>query len=94
MVRDESETDAYQHLLQHHLVVFLLWRLSPLIWGVPLLLEEMRGHPRLLLYGLLYALWVALGGVALVAGRFAWPVRVMRFLVVFAWSYLVLVSLV
>lgn len=76
----------------HHLANFVFWRLSPAIWGLPLLLDEMRSHPRLLLYGLLYAAWIALGGMALVTQASAWPVRVFRLTVSFVWFYLVLVS--
>lgn len=82
-----------EHLRSHQLVTLALLRLSPAVWGLPLLLDELREHPRLLLYGLLYAAWVALGGVTLVAGPSSWPARTGRLAIGFLWSYLVLVSL-
>lgn len=83
----------YRHLIEHHLTVFVWSRLSPAAWGLPLLLDEMRSHPRLLFYGLLYAAWVAAGGLTVATSPFSWPVRAARLTISFLWFYLVLVSL-
>lgn len=73
--------------------IFVWSRLSPAAWALPLLLDDMRSHPRLLFYGLLYAAWVALGGVTLVSSPSSWPVRAARLAVSFLWFYLIIISL-